>query len=204
MESFVNFYEEKNKKENICVSCRSIPKGIQNPETKDLWKEAMCMINAPDGTTIFSLPCTASSSLAEKVDFYMKNPTHIYEKFNDVPPQRQDIFKAAGLSKSTWGRINSGELADLERGNVFALGIALRLNEEQLIDLLHSAGFCLNCNLDLDRAMLYFIRKGTYKNMKQVKAVLSEICDVKNGLDCFFFNPPKKSVKKKQAAVEES
>ena len=198
MKPIVNFYDEKSNKANTCGASLNIPKGVTGAVAKDLWIEAMCTIDAPDGSTLFSYPCTASTSFAQKVDFYMHDPDHVYEKFDGEQSRYQDIYKAAGFSKSTWGRIQSGALADLERGNVFAFAIALRLNEEQLVDLLQSAGFCLNCDLDLDRAMLYFIHKGTYHRIQDVMAVLGEICDVENGLDCFFFRPRTKPCKKKK------
>lgn len=81
----------------------------------------------------------------------------------------------------------NGQLPDIERGNVFAIALALKLDEDELIQLLYSAGFALNYSLHLDAAVMYFIKQGIY-DIEHIYNVLSQFSDITNGLDCFTFN----------------
>lgn len=131
---------------------------------------------------------TASISFAAKIQQFMNDEEHIYNKFENKPPKASDIYKAAKFSSSKWGRIMSGELTDIERGNAFAVAVALRLNTEQTEELLYSAGFAINYELDLDAAMMYFIKKGIY-DVDYIYSALECFSNIKNGLDCFIFQP---------------
>lgn len=160
---------------------------VTDPAARELWDTVMTNVSK-NGKTVLYSPDTASSVLAKKIDFYMNDPEHIYNRFTDEKPTGKQIYKAAGFSRSKWNRILSGELADIERGNAFALAVALRLDEEQTEDFLHAAGFSLNYEIDLDCAIMYFIRKGIY-DMPRICAVLSKFSNITNGLDCFAFCP---------------
>ena len=162
--------------------------GVVDPDAIALWEDVMREVKTKDGKTVLETPTTASRLLADKIIEFMEDEDHIFYAFDGNKPKAKDIYTSAGFGKSTWGRIMSGELSDIERGNVFALALALRLNEEQTEELLHSAGFCLNYGLDLDRAVMYFIRKEE-RDLKKIWRILGEFCNVKNGLDCFIFRP---------------
>ncbi|MBQ8685916.1 MAG: helix-turn-helix domain-containing protein [Clostridia bacterium] len=185
----LDFYELEKDKSNVFSQPFKCPEAVTHSEAIRLWETAMRSVQNEKGELLLATPETASWSLARKIEEFMCDEKHIYERFDGEEPKNQDIYKAAGIGKSTWGRIKSGELPDVERGNVFALAIALRLDEKQTEELLYSAGFVLNYALDLDRAMMYFIKKGGFYNMKKVYAILGEFCDVTNGLDCFVFRP---------------
>ena len=137
---------------------------------------------------VLNAPVTASRSLADKIIEFMEDEDHIFYAFDGDRPKAKDIYKGARLSKSTWGRIMTGELSDVERGNVFAIALALRLNEEQTVELLKSAGFLLNYELELDAAVMYFIKKEE-RDLDKIWRVLGQFSNVKNGLDCFVFHP---------------
>ncbi|MBR4942935.1 MAG: hypothetical protein IKZ28_02795 [Clostridia bacterium] len=165
-----------------------VSKGVTDPEAVELWETVMREVKTKDGKTLLETPTTPSRLLADKIIEFMNDEDHIFYAFDGDKPKAKDIYKAARFGKSTWGRIMAGELSDLERGNVFALALALRLNEEQTADLLHSAGFCVNYGLDLDAAVMYFIRKEE-RDLDKIWRILGEFCNVKNGLDCFIFRP---------------
>lgn len=160
---------------------------------KELWD----LVNArveKDGKTVIDDPETASSRLTDKINFYMRDDEHVRLKFDCDYPKDIEIYTAAGFSKSKWQRIKGGSLLDIERGNAFAIAVALRLDETQTEDLLRSAGFCINYELELDCAIMYFIRKEIY-DMKKINNVLKKFSNIKNGLDCFTFRPRLKSQK---------
>ncbi len=163
---------------------------ITSPEAKELWNTVMRKKRDQNGKIVQNMPNTASERLAQKIKFYMNDPSHIYEKFCDVPPKAKELYTEARFSKSKWGRIMGGTLPDIERGNAFAIAVVLRLNVEQTEDLLRSAGFCLNYELDLDAAIMYFIEREIY-DMNRIYEILGEFCDCTpdNGLDCFIFEP---------------
>lgn len=153
-----------------------------------LWNKVMRRMRDESGNVVLKAPDTASQVLARKIMSFMNDEDHIYNKFDGEQPKMSTIYRAAGFSSSKWGRIISGELSDIERGNAFAIAIALRLNEEQTAELLYSAGFAINYELDLDAAMMYFIRREIY-DLKRILKILSNFSNVKNGLDCFVFQP---------------
>lgn len=168
-----------------------------DPLAEELWNTVICRVEK-DGGTVLDDPETASAKLSDKINFFMSDSRHIDEKFDGEKPTGKEIYEAAGISKSSWGRIKSGALVDLERGNVFALAVALRLNEEETEQLLHSAGYCINYELELDCAIMFFIRREIY-DMKKIRETLGRFSNIDNGFDCFTFRPknggqmPKKS-----------
>ena len=161
---------------------------VTDPEAIELWNKIMVKVTDKDGNVVARPTDSTGRVFAKKITEYMTDEKHIYDKFFDEKPKAQDIFKAAKFSKSKWGRIISCELADIERGNAFALAIALRLNVPQTIDLLYSAGIVINLDLDLDAAMMYFIEKEIY-DMDKIYRILGQFCYIENGLDCFLFEP---------------
>ncbi len=182
---------EKEAEDNCVFSApMHIDKNIKNDTAIDLWNTVMRKVtDKSDRDRVLLRPAnTASMSFAGKIQHFMNDKNHIYNKFDDTPPKASDIYKAAGFSSSKWGRIMSGELIDIERGNAFAIAIALRLDTEQTEELLYSAGFAINYELDLDAAMMFFIKKEIY-DMDYILSVLECFSNVKNGLDCFIFQP---------------
>ena len=160
-----------------------------DPIVVEMWETIMRrVVDKRSKKVVIGPPDTISLSFAKKILEFMNDEDHIKAKFDEEPPKAMDIYKAAKFSKSKWGRIMSGEMLDIERGNAFAVAIALRLNTEQTEELLYSAGFAINYELDLDAAMMYFIKKEFY-NMDFICSVLSSFSNIKNGLDCFIFQP---------------
>jgi len=173
----------------------TVPGEIEDEDAKALWCDIMRKATDKDGKTcVPTTTVTASASLAKAIAEILDDEEHIARKFGYERPTAQQIYTTAKFSKSKWGRINGGGLPDIERGNVFALAVALRLDTDQTERLLYSAGFALNYDLDLDRAMMYFIKKEIY-DMEYIFKVLGQFSNIKNGLDCFVFRPKYKEQK---------
>lgn len=178
--------------ENSCVfsAPKKIDKGITHYMAIELWNTVMRKaIDKDDPKNVLLRPSnTTSMAFAAKIQEFMNDEYHIYKKFEDVPPKASDIYQAAKFSSSKWGRIMSGELLDIERGNAFAVAVALRLDTKQTEELLYSAGLAINYELDLDAAMMFFIKKEIY-DLDYIYSVLKCFSNIKNGLDCFIFQP---------------
>jgi hypothetical protein len=182
---------DKEAKDNCVFSApMRMEDNIKDPMAVELWNTVMRKVSDKnDRNRLLLRPAnTASLSFAIKIQQFMNDEEHIYNKFDDIPPKAFDIYQAARFSSSKWGRIMSGELTDVERGNAFAVAIALRLNTEQTEELLYSAGFAINYELDLDAAMMFFIKKEIY-DLDYIYSVLESFSNIKNGLDCFIFQP---------------
>ena len=140
MKKFEYFDPYEAEAENSCAfsAPARIDPNITNYAAVALWNTVMRKAtDKNDSHRVLLRPAnTASMSFAGKIQQFMNDKEHIYNKFEDVPPKASDIYKAARFSSSKWGRIMSGELTDIERGNAFALAVALRLNTEQTEELL--------------------------------------------------------------------
>ena len=173
---------------------RPVPDGVTNPDAIKLWNTVMVKVKNDRNKIIVNSPESASSVFGKKVEFYLTDVERLSEKFSDDELNEKGelsastVYNAIGTSKSTWNRWLSGALPDLERGNVFATALALRLNEDETADLLYSAGFALNYELDLDACVMYFIKNGIY-DLDRIKAAMSDFSDIDNGFDCFIFRP---------------
>ena len=167
---------------------QKISPDVTDEAAVELWNTVMRRVRDRDGKVVLKAADSASQVLARKIMQFMNDEEHIYNKFDGVPPKMSTIYRAAKFSSSKWGRIIGGELSDIERGNAFAIAIALRLDEAQTAELLYAAGFAINYELDLDAAMMYFIKKEIY-NMDRILKILGNFSNVKNGLDCFVFQP---------------
>ena len=185
---YIDPYEIKNEDGYEFDNPQNIDANIDNKDAVALWNTVMRKVRDKNGRVVLKAADTASQVLTRKIMKFMYDEDHIQEKFLGEPPTMKHIYTSAGLSHSTWGRIMSGELSDIERGHVFAIAVALRLNTEQTEELLYSAGFAINYELDLDAAIMYFIKREIY-DIKRIKRVLSNFSCVKNGLDCFVFQP---------------
>ena len=167
-----------------------MPPEITHPEAIELWEAVMRRVVDEKGKTVLRAPDTASQALTRAIYRFWDDEEHIAEKFEGKRPTAKELYTAACFSRSKWNRIISGELIDVERGNIFALAVALRLNDTQTEALLHAAGFALNYELDLDAAMMYFIKNESY-DLPIIFEILGQFCSCteKNGLDCFIFRP---------------
>lgn len=175
---------------NGCVKTNALPLSseVKNATAQDLWKSVMCSWKNAKGEIVLNTPDTPSCAFGSKIAEFLDDEAHIDKKFSGERPKVQQIYKAALFSKTKWNAVTGGKIADLEKGNVFAVAVALRLDEKQTEELLHSAGFCLNYEHALDVAMMYFIHNEIY-DMEKIMAILGEFSNVKNGLDCFVFVP---------------
>ena len=178
------------------------PEGqIEDARAIELWNTVMRPVFEKK-KRVLRTPDNVSQVLARKVYEFRYDTEHTGRKFDHDNLTAKEVFEAAGFSKSKWNRINGGRLTDVERGNVYALAIALRLDADQTAELMYAAGLAINYELDLDAAMMYFINREIY-DMEYICSVLSNFSDVTNGLDCFAFQPdpkqkaPKRSKKKK-------
>ena len=167
---------------------QSIDPEITDPAAIELWNTVMRSVKDANGATALRAADTVGQSVARKIEAFLLDEAHIAARFGGERPKAKQLYHSAGFSKSKWNRIVSGELCDITRGNLFAIAIALRLSAAQTAELLFSAGFVLNYELDLDVAMLYFINREIY-DMATVYQVLGSFCDVTNGLDRFYFQP---------------
>lgn len=191
MSKFAYFdpYEAEAEKKCVFSEPKPIDDRIKDAMAVELWNTVTRKVVDQNSKKVLLKPVnTASMSFAIKINQFLNDQDHIYNKFDDEPPKASDIYKAAKFSSSKWGRIMSGELPDIERGNAFAIAVALRLNTEQTEELLYSAGFALNYELDLDAAMMFFIKKEIY-DLDYIYSVLGCFSNIKNGLDCFIFQP---------------
>ena len=172
----------------------SMPERI-SPDVEDedaiaLWTYVMRRVKRrTDGAIVLQTADTVTQVLARKVLAFLDDEKHLNEKFDGQRPKYGEIYKRAGLSKSNWDRLLAGGNSNVSRGTVFALAVGLKLDDKQTAELLHAAGLCLNYEIDLDVAMMYFIKREIY-DMKRIKKVLGAFSDVENGLDRFYFQPP--------------
>ena len=191
MSKFAYFdpYDPETAKKCVFTAPRKIDEKITDERAIELWNTVTRTVkDKNDNKAILKSVNTASMSLAAKIQEFWNDETHISNKFDYMTPKASDLYKAAKFSSSKWGRIMSGELPDVERGNVFAIAIALRLDTEQTEELMYSAGFAINYELDLDAAMMYFIKKEEY-NLDTIYEILGCFSNITNGLDCFIFQP---------------
>ena len=159
---------------------------ITDPRALELFNETHVSIKDENGSTELRSVTTITRSLAFKIDEFMCDEAHIYEKFGGEKPKAYEIYQAAGFSPATWNRIVQGKLLDIERGNVLTLALALRLNPMQTEELMQAAGFVLNYGFEVDAAVMYFIQREIY-DMDYIREVLGCFSDIKNGLDRFHF-----------------
>lgn len=180
-------YEAKIFIGTKCSVPKSVPAQLTDEQAIALWKTVMVSVTTIEGETV-PVPMTASMSLSMTIQKFMEDQNRVKRKFGRSKVSAKQIYESIGMSRSTWGRIMRGELLDIERGNVFALAIALRLNTTETQELLYSAGFALNFGLELDAAIMYFIKHEIY-DYSYICSVLSKFSDVKNGLDNFRLAP---------------
>ena len=177
-------YEAKNLMGYRVSNPKALPNKELDETAVDLWNNTM--ISVKNGTkTVLSRPETATYSLSEYIRKIMDDEERTFERFGVKKLKAAMVYTNARMSRSAWSRLMNGQLPDIERGNVFAIALALKLDEDELIHLLYSAGFALNYSLHLDAAIMYFIKKGIY-DTELIYKTLSQFSDITNGLDCFY------------------
>lgn len=186
-------YELKKDKSCKISQPMRIKPDVKDQDAINLWNNVMRRVYKEEGdsnVTLIDYPNTASSTLAKTIYEFMHDENHIFLAFGKDKLHAKEVYEAARLGHSTWGRIMNGETLDVERANVFAIALALRLNDEQTVKLLQSAGLCLNYEIELDAAIMYFIKKGDYV-VDEVWRILEQFTNLENGLDCFTFRKDK-------------
>ena len=179
-------YEAKNLMGYRISSPKALPNKPLDKNATELWNNVM--ISVKNGTkTVLARPETATYAMGECIRKFMDDEDRTYEKFGVRKLTAAMVYTNAKMSRSAWSRLMNGQLPDIERGNVFAIALALKLDENELIELLYSAGFALNYSLHLDAAIMYFIKNGIY-DIDLIYNTLSQFSDITNGLDCFTFN----------------
>jgi len=177
--------------EGTRVQVRKIPSALEgklSDTAVELWKFSKRRITDADGNLLMQYADTMTSAFAAKIEEILSDPEHINLKFGGKRPTDETVAARAGFSRAKWNRLTAAVHLDIERGNAFAVAIALKLNEEQTEELMYSAGFALNYEHELDSAVMYFIKNEIY-DIDVIMETLSEFCDVKNGLDKFTFLP---------------
>lgn len=165
---------------------REAPADVTEELGRELYRDTHTRIRTADGTTLKGVPRTITAPLGDMIYNILHDKAHIERRFDGERPKVDDICAAAGFSPATWNRITGGKLLDIERGNVFAIALALRLDEAQTVALMASAGFLINYEFQLDAAVMFFIHREIY-DMELIRTVLSQFADIKNGLDRFHF-----------------
>ena len=164
----------------------TMPKGEYSDEAKKLWNNVMNYDVDEHNITLRMPPSKVPELIGEYIYRVMHDKDHIDAKFDGKAPSEKEIYTSVHMSRSTWTRLKSGEKLDVERSNVWAAALGLRLNEYQTEELLRSAGLCTNYNIELDAALMYFIKREDYDTDK-IWDILSEFSDITNGLDNFKF-----------------
>ena len=161
------------------------PATITEELGRELYRETHTRISE-GGRTVKGVPRKITAPLGDMIYEILHDTDHIMNRFGGERPRVDDICEAAGFSPATWNRITGGRLLDIERGNVFAIALALRLDAEQTVAMMAAAGFLINYEFELDAAVMFFIHRGIY-DMDLIRRVLSQFADIQNGLDRFQF-----------------
>lgn len=183
--------QEAAKENGATVHIRKVPaklEGTLSEEALNVWNFAKRRITDANGKVVMQYADTMTSAFANKIEEFLSDAEHIEKKFGGKRPTDNMMASRAGFSRATWNRLTGAIYLDIERGNAFAVAIALKLDEKQTEELLYSAGFVLNYEHELDSAIMYFIKKGEY-DINVIKEALSHFCDIKNGFDKFTFLP---------------
>ena len=183
----VDPYRLKKNLGTKCSKPAALPKGLTDPDAIALWNEVMVDVSSYE-REVLSKPKTATSSLRDTILKLMNDSERIERKFGQEKLTAKQVYESIGMSRATWGRLTGGKDTDVERGNIFAIAIGLRLDDTEVQELLYSAGFALNYGLELDAAIMYFIKQEIY-DMKYIHDVLSKFSNIDNGLDCFRLRP---------------
>lgn len=165
---------------------REAPDSVTEELGRELYRETHTRLRTADGKTLKGVPRTVTAPLGDMIYEILHDKAHLELRFDGERPRIDDICAAAGFSPATWNRITGGKLLDIERGNVLAIALALRLDEEQTVALMAAAGFLINYEFELDAAVMFFIHRNIY-DMELIRTVLSQFADIKNGLDRFHF-----------------
>lgn len=171
-------YLEKKNPEYKYAPPKKMPFTPENPECKQLWDNAMLMVRDKSGKTVKAPADPVCTVFGRKV----------VEFLDRKGLRASEVYKRAGIPKSTWNKYIGEKLTTLRRANVYSVAIGLELNEEETAELLYSAGYAINYDLDLDCAMMYFIKHKMY-DISEIKSILAEFSDIERGIDCFAFEP---------------
>ena len=158
---------------------------------RKVWAFSKRKITDRLGRVIIGAADTMTSAFARKIEEFLSDEEHLAKNFDGKRPTDQMMADRAGFSRPKWNRLTSATHLDIERGNAFAVAIALKLDEAQTAELLYAGGFVLNYEHELDCAMMYFIKQGIY-DLRLITSTLSQFCDLKNGFDKFTFTPKSK------------
>ncbi len=173
------------------VRTMSLPSRLEATATdtaRGVWAFSKRKISDLYGKTVLNSAESMTSVFARKIEEFLSDTEHLEKHFDGKRPTDEQMASRAGFSRAKWNRLTSATHLDIERGNAFAVAIALELDEAQTVELLYAGGFVLNYEHELDCAMMYFIKNGIY-DMKLIVSTLSQFCDIKNGLDKFTFTP---------------
>ena len=191
----IEYYDptELSAIQGVSVKVAPMPKGVEKTATdhaRRVWAFAKRKITGRSGKVILRSAESMTSSFACKIEEFLSDQEHLDRHFGGKRPTDDQMAKRAGFSRAKWNRLTSGVHLDIERGNAFAVAIALELDEAQLAELFYAGGFVLNYEHELDSAMMYFVKQGIY-DMAIITETLSQFADIKNGLDKFTFTPRK-------------
>ena len=73
-----------------------------------------------------------------------------------------EVYKAANVTRQTFNKIKNKENYTPTKETIISLGMALKLNYDELIDLLKSAGYALSNNNKFDLIVRYYFENEKY------------------------------------------
>jgi O-acetyl-ADP-ribose deacetylase (regulator of RNase III)/transcriptional regulator with XRE-family HTH domain len=73
-----------------------------------------------------------------------------------------EVYKAANVTRQTFNKIKNKENYTPTKETIISLGMALKLNYDELIDLLKSAGYALSNNNKFDLIVRYYFENEIY------------------------------------------
>ena len=175
----------------MTVKVAPLPKRVEESASslaREVWAFSKRKITSKNGKVILRGADTMTSVFARKIEEFLSDLDHINKRFGGKRPTDTEMAKRSGFSRAKWNRLTGATHLDIERGNAFAVAIALQLDEKQTAELLYAGGFAVNYEHELDCAMMYFIKNEIY-DINVITRTLSEFCDIRNGFDKFTFNP---------------
>jgi len=84
-----------------------------------------------------------------------------------------DVYKRANLDRKHFSKIRSNKYYQPKKETVLALGLALRLNVDEMLDLLQTAGFTLSNSSKVDIIVRWHLEQGIF-NIHQINEALYE------------------------------
>jgi len=99
---------------------------------------------------------------------------HLCEYIRQRDMKDPQVYRAAHLDRRLFSKMMSGSKYQPAKDTAIALAFALRLNLNEVTELLFSAGYTLSHSIQRDVIIEYFFRAGIY-DLSDINAVLEEM-----------------------------